>query len=235
MPLTSTLALKTAAVITGISAVITTGLYIDGQWKQWNTNEESTIYQSASAQKLGEEWRSQVSLSLGDDAASSDSDTISTDGIPTISEIPEFKEEFARLFIPAFGDDYVRTIAEGIDTQEVLNKIGVGHYPGTALPGEIGNFAIAAHRMTYGAAFENLDLLEQGDEIIVETKDGWYTYVVERSKIVAPDEVDVIAPTPENPEVVPSERWMTLTTCTPKWTSAKRLIVFAKFESFQSR
>lgn len=192
-------------------------------WDQWGVNALSDRTQVDSAANLGKAWDKAPLVKVNDW------------DIPVLEAQPEVNEEFARLFIPAFGDTYVRPIAQGTDTKKVLDKIGIGHYLGTALPGEVGNFAIAAHRMTYGAAFRDLDLLNPGDEIIVETIDGWYTYKVDRSKIVKPTEVDVIADVPEKPGVAPSERWMTLTTCTPKWSAEKRLIVFTKFDSFTPR
>lgn len=214
------LAARAVAVMFAVAAIGSFGVYA---WNQWGVNMFSNQEQVETASGLGKEWKTAPLKEVNDW------------DIPVLSEEPKAYKKFARVFIPSFGDDYVRPIAQGTATKEVLNKIGVGHYTGTALPGEIGNFAIAGHRMTYGAAFRDLDLLENGDQIIVETVDGWYTYRVDRTKIVKPTEVDVISPVPENPGVVPSERWMTLTTCTPKWSAEKRLIVFALFDSFQPR
>lgn len=214
------LAVRALAVMLSVAAVCSFGLYA---WNQWGINFASDRSQVKTASDLGTEWKAAPLVEVNDW------------DIPVLPEEPAAAEKFARLFIPAFGDDYVRPIAGGTATEAVLNKIGVGHYTGTALPGEIGNFAVAAHRMTYGAAFRDLDLLNEGDEIIVETQDGWYVYVVDRSKVVPPTAVEVIAAVPEQPGEVPTERWMTLTTCTPKWSAEKRLIVFAKFDSFHSR
>jgi sortase A len=192
-------------------------------WNQWGMNILSDRDQVSAASTLGSEWRDAPLKEVNDW------------DIPVLEDPITASDKFARVFIPSFGQDYVRPIAEGTATKEVLNKIGVGHYTGTALPGEVGNFAVAGHRMTYGAAFRDLDLLNNGDEIIVETVDGWYTYKVDRTKIVKPTEVSVISPVPEQPGIVPSERWMTLTTCTPKWSAEKRLVVFALFDDFQPR
>lgn len=211
---------RAVAVIFAAAAIGSFGVYA---WSQWGVNMFSSQNQVESASGLGQEWKTAPLQEVNDW------------DIPTLQEQPATYKKFARVFIPAFGSDYVRPIAQGTATKEVLNKVGVGHYTGTALPGEIGNFAVAGHRMTYGAAFRDLDLLENGDAIIVETVDGWYTYKVDRTKIVKPTEVNVISPVPEKPGVVPSERWMTLTTCTPKWSAEKRLVVFALFDSFQPR
>ena len=102
---------------------------------------------------------------------------------------------------------------------------GPGHYPGTALPGEDGNFAVAGHRTTYGAPFFNLDQLRRDDEIIVTAPDGEeYTYTVRRQEIVAPGETWVIGPDP----LERGKPLITLTTCHPRFSNAQRLIVFAE-------
>ena len=102
---------------------------------------------------------------------------------------------------------------------------GPGHYPGTALPGEDGNFAVAGHRTTYGAPFFNLDQLRRGDEVLVTAPDGTrYTYVVRRQEIVDPGETWVLAPDP----LGRGRPLVTLTTCHPRFSAAQRLIVFAE-------
>lgn len=214
------LIVKAIAVALTVASLGSFGIYA---WNQWGINMFSNQEQVSTASDLGKDWKEAPLKQVNDW------------DIPVLASAPATYEKFARIFIPSFGSDYVRPIAEGTSTKEVLNKIGVGHYQGTALPGEIGNFAVAGHRMTYGAAFRDLDLLGNGDEIIVETVDGWYTYKVDRTKIVKPTEVNVISPVPEKAGEVPSERWMTLTTCTPKWSAAKRLVVFALFDSFAPR
>lgn len=214
------LIVKAIAVALTVASLGSFGVYA---WNQWGINMFSNQEQVSTASDLGKDWKEAPLKQVNDW------------DIPVLASEPATYEKFARIFIPSFGSDYVRPIAEGTSTKEVLNKIGVGHYQGTALPGEIGNFAVAGHRMTYGAAFRDLDLLGNGDEIIVETVDGWYTYKVDRTKIVKPTEVNVISPVPEKAGEVPSERWMTLTTCTPKWSAAKRLVVFALFDSFKPR
>lgn len=104
---------------------------------------------------------------------------------------------------------------------------GPGHYPGTALPGDTGNFAVAGHRTTYGAPFFNLDQLREGDEVVVTARSGKrYTYRVRRQEIVAPSETWVITPDPLN--LGKGKKTLTLTTCNPRFSNAERLIVFAE-------
>jgi sortase A len=83
---------------------------------------------------------------------------------------------FANLYIPAFGKDYVKTVIQGTDDGD-LDR-GPGHYVNTQLPGQIGNFAVAGHRVGKGEPFLNLDQLRPGDPIVVQTATHWYIYTV---------------------------------------------------------
>lgn len=76
---------------------------------------------------------------------------------------------FATVFIPRFGADYARTVSEGVDTAVAL-RAGIGHYPGNQMPGQLGNFAVAAHRTTFGAPFNLIATLRVGDKIFCPTR-----------------------------------------------------------------
>ena len=112
-----------------------------------------------------------------------------------------------------------KVVVEGSDKESL--KTGPGHYPTTPFPGQPGNAAIACHRTTYGAPCFNLDLLRTGDPIFVQTPQGSFRYEVERSWKVSPKDTTVLAPTPD-------QNVLTLTTCEPKYSAAKRLIVRAR-------
>ena len=112
-----------------------------------------------------------------------------------------------------------KVVVEGSDKESL--KTGPGHYPTTPFPGQPGNAAIACHRTTYGAPCFNLDLLRTGDPIFVQTPQGSFRYEVERSWKVSPKDTTVLAPTP-------NQNVLTLTTCDPKYSAAKRLIVRAR-------
>jgi sortase A len=102
---------------------------------------------------------------------------------------------------------------------------GPGHYPGTAMPGDKGNFAVAGHRTTYGAPFFNLDQLRRGDEVVVTARNGKrYVYTVRRQQVVSPRDTWVLAPDP----LERGRKTLTLTTCNPRFSNAQRLIVFAE-------
>jgi sortase A len=147
------------------------------------------------------------------------------DPVATLRNVP-FGEAFAIVRIPRFGADYARPVLQSTD-EDTLTK-GVGHYAGTAMPGLVGNFAVAGHRTTYGEPFHSIGLLKRGDVIVVETGASYIVYAVDRHVIVTPDHVEVIAPVPQHPGVHPSQAWMTMTTCTPEFSARERYVVFAK-------
>lgn len=144
-------------------------------------------------------------------------------------------EVYAVLDIPRLG--LRAPVAEGVGRADVLDKGYVGHYPGTAQPGRPGNLALAGHRTTHGEPFRHLDRLVPGDEVRVETGDAVHTYVVDRTlPQTAPGDGGVLRPVPRS-DVRPSygyaERghYLTLTTCTPAYTSTYRLVVWGKLRS----
>lgn len=129
---------------------------------------------------------------------------------------PEGGDAVAQLRIPAIGLDKV--VVEGVGTNAL--KKGPGHYPGTPLPGQPGNAAIAAHRTTYGAPFFDLDELEENDLVYVTTAQGAFQYIVTESLIVQPSDVWVLNDTDDDR--------LTLTTCHPRYSARERLVVVAE-------
>ena len=89
-------------------------------------------------------------------------------------------------------------VVQGVSLPDLSR--GVGHYPKTAVPGEIGNFAVAGHRATNGEPFAHLDAVQVGDSLVVETRSEWLTYVVDKVRIVAPSAVWVLDPVPGKPD-----------------------------------
>ncbi|MET3769229.1 sortase A [Marisediminicola sp. UYEF4] len=153
-------------------------------------------------------------------------------GEPVVSPASAETVAFANIYIPRFGDDYVRTVAEGVSASNVL-RTGVGHYPGTQMPGEVGNFAVAAHRTTYGAPFNRIAELTVGDRIYVQTSDGWYTYVFRSLEYVLPSAIEVLEPVPHAPGMAANDRIITLTSCNPMLSAAERIIAYGVFEEWQ--
>jgi sortase A len=128
-------------------------------------------------------------------------------------------------FISIKKIDEVSMLLAGVRTEDL--KEGVGHFPDTPLPGQPGNASIAGHRTTYGAPFGNLDRLEPGDRIVIESLQGHYEYVVEGSKIVPPSDYTVVAN-------VADRNLLTLITCNPKYTAKERLVVTAVLDEAAS-
>ncbi|HEY0188092.1 MAG TPA: class E sortase [Cellulomonas sp.] len=189
-------------------------------WQLWWTD---VVADRAQAQAVEEQGWNDALEPLEDD-----SPTVVTpryDDPPVIDE-PDYLTTFASMLVPKWDGEPTRTITQGIDKPNVLNVLGVGHYPGTAMPGGVGNFALAAHRTTYGKPFNRIAELEPGDAIVVWTTDTWYVYRVTSSEIVTPDDVQVIAPVPNDPDAVPTERYITLTTCHPMFSARERYIVY---------
>ncbi|MFG2945532.1 class E sortase [Streptomyces adustus] len=152
---------------------------------------------------------------------------------------PRWSQAYAVLGIPRLR---LRVpVAEGIGKREVLDKGYVGHYPGTQQPGQAGNFAVAGHRNTHGEPFRHLDRLRKGDEVRVETADAVYTYTVDRTlPQTSARDSGVIAPVPRS-LVRPGYgyrgpgHYLTLTTCTPEYTSRYRLVVWGTLTSMRPR
>lgn len=131
----------------------------------------------------------------------------------------------ARLHVPRFGAQYAEVVVEGVATEDL--KRGPGHYPGTALPGALGNVVLSGHRTTYGQPFNRLDELSSGDAVVLETRDTWFTYRVTGTTIVSPTAIEVTYPVPGRAGQPPTQHLLTMTTCNPKYSARQRLVVRA--------
>jgi LPXTG-site transpeptidase (sortase) family protein len=134
-----------------------------------------------------------------------------------------------RLYLPRLGKYWV--VVEGIEPRDI--EYAPGHYPNSALPGEVGNFSVAGHRSP--AIFWDLDRMRVNDPVVVETRTTFYVYYVTNLEIVAPTAVEVVAPVPGHPGDAPSVAMLTLTTCNPKWDNYQRLILHARLDHSQPR
>lgn len=189
-------------------------------WQLWWTDVESNREQAQLVQEEG--WDEPLApLEAADGPAIV---TPRYDEPPVLDE-PEYLTTFASMRVPRWDGEPTRTITQGTDRPNVLNPLGVGHYEGTAMPGGVGNFSLAAHRTTYGKPFNRIAELQEGDPVVVWTEDTWYVYRVTSSQIVMPDDVQVIAPVPDQPDAEPTERFITLTTCHPMFSARERYVV----------
>ena len=136
----------------------------------------------------------------------------------TVSEAappPPAGDAVAIIRIPKLGVE--KAVVQGV-TLNLLKK-GPGHYPTTPMPGQPGNAAIAGHRTTYGAPFFRLNELDPGDPILITTRQGRFRYEVSRKLVVRPNDNSVLNSTDDNR--------LTITTCEPRFSAARRLIVIA--------
>jgi sortase A len=136
--------------------------------------------------------------------------------------VPIYGGIVGRIEIPSINVD--KLIVAGVDGAAL--KRGPGLFPGSPLPGQFGNVAIAGHRTTYGAPFSRVNEMASGDTIILDTTKGRYTYTVTGSpRIVPATAVEVVATTDN------TRGDLTLVSCHPKWSSAQRIIVSATLSS----
>ncbi|ALC29729.1 class E sortase [Streptomyces sp. CFMR 7] len=152
---------------------------------------------------------------------------------------PRWDQAYAVLRIPRIG--LTAPVAEGTGKGGVLDRGYVGHYTRTAQAGQAGNFALAGHRNTHGEPFRRIDRLRRGDRITVETRDAVYTYTVDKSLArTAPSDSGVIAPVPRSGITTSAGYgepgyYLTLTTCTPEFSSRYRLVVWGKLTAMRPR
>jgi sortase A len=216
-----------------ITAGVLTLLYVG--WQLWIGDLIYGAQRSAAGQELSQEWeREYTAPSPG----ASPTETGSEEPVvvePVILPEPADGQTFAVMRIPRFGSDYAWEMAGGVSRERTLDPIGIGHYPGTPMPGEVGNFAVAAHRTTWGAPFNRIAELRVNDAIVVETVDGWYTYRFRTLEYVTPSEVDVLLPVPQVPDAPAGSRYITLTSCSPMYAMTERIVAYGLFESFTPR
>jgi sortase A len=195
--------------------------------------------QASDANSLSQSWAAASPSSAAPSASATPSPNAPAGAFPygdppALAE-PGNGQEFAVIYVPRFGSDFKKTIAEGVDPQQVLNNGGAGHYPGTQMPGQVGNFAVAAHRDGWGSPFLKINELQVGDPIYIETQDGWYTYRFRGLEYVTPYGVGVIDPVPQVDGATPTDRLITLTSCNPLYIASERIIAYGVLDSWQPR
>ncbi|GAA1533745.1 hypothetical protein GCM10009730_48780 [Streptomyces albidochromogenes] len=152
---------------------------------------------------------------------------------------PRWDQAYAILRIPRLG--VTAPVAQGVSKGGVLDKGYVGHYPHTAQPGGAGNFALAGHRNTHGEPFRYINRLRAGDEVRVETREAVFTYVVDKGLAqTSARDSGVIAKVPRSDVRAGAGYrkpgyYLTLTTCTPEFTSTYRLVVWGKLAAMRPR
>lgn len=191
-------------------------------WQVWLNDIIEGSAQDTQAQQLSQSWKQ--------DAGATGATGTATN--PVVAVAPGNAQKFGILYVPRFGATWERPIAQGVGVSDVLDKIGIGHYPSSVMPGAVGNFAIAAHRHAYGGSFENLHTLHVGDHVYIGTKQGWYEYTFRDIQYVQPTQVNVLQPVPMEPGVKPVDRLITMTTCNPFFSTQERMIAYGVFDRF---
>ncbi|WP_243420903.1 class E sortase, partial [Micromonospora globispora] len=204
--------LRTGVRVTG-EVLITFGLVVllFAGYEIWGKSVIVDAHQNDLSSQLAQEWGP-----TGDPTVS-----------PGPSEDPKPPAEgkpVAGLYIPKLDKHWI--VVEGVTQEDI--RYAPGHYPKSAMPGQVGNFAVAGHRIR--ATFWRLDELRNGDNIVVEGKTEWYIYKVYKTRIVKPTQVEVVAPVPMKPGATPTEKLLTLTTCNPKFDNYQRLIIHARLD-----
>ena len=192
-----------------ISAGVLTLLFV--VYQLWGTGLREAQAQNALEDEFAEMIGDVPSDPISDGEASSTTST--TFGPPPPP--PDEGDAVARIRIPDIGVDKI--VVEGVTLDDL--KRGPGHYPETPMPGQPGNAAIAGHRTTYGAPFNRIDELDNGDEILITTAQGSFRYEVSGQQIVSPDQVEVLNDFGDNR--------LTLTACHPKYSASQRIVVTA--------
>lgn len=204
-------------------------------WQLYLNNAISMNEQTQLAQDLSRTWAAEYTAApITGEVPKAGQPVLAAD-VPVYGGAPGNAEQFATLIVPRFGHDWTRPIAEGIGIYDVLNVYGIGHYPGTAMPGAVGNFAVAGHRTSYGDPLININQLDVGDSIYVETPDGWYRYAFRSHEYVPPSGVEVLAAVPQMPGAAATDRIITLTSCNPVHSVAERYIAYGVLTDWTPR
>ena len=212
-------------------------------WQLWISDIISGAQNNARAHELAQQWSAEATTDPTPDASEEPTEpteppvpTEPAEIVPPVAPEPGDGEVFGIMYIPSFGPDYAVQMAGGVSRSRTLDTIGIGHYPGTQMPGEVGNSAYAAHRTGYGGSpFYRIAELRVGDPIVIETPDGWYTYRFRNLEYVKPWAVNVLHPVPQDISTPAGERYLTLTSCSPKHTAIERIVAYSSFDSFQPR
>ncbi|MDQ1681979.1 MAG: sortase [Frankiaceae bacterium] len=202
-----------------------------GAYELWGTGLYTAAQQDNLRAALNQSWAAASAGATPTQGPSPSPGTSTTAPVKApafdITQVP-IGSGLAVLRIPRFGADYQKVIVQGVGVEDL--KRGPGHYPGSAFPGDIGNFVVSGHRTTYGAPFNRIDELKPGDPIVVQTATDWFVYRVTSSEVVPPTATDVINPVPHHGNEQPTKALLTLTTCNPKYSASQRLIVYAELD-----
>lgn len=211
-----------------ITAGVVALLYVS--WQMWIGDWIIGTQKQAEASQLTQSWAQEFENAVPTPLPTKDAEPV----VPVLKQA-KHGETFGVMQVPRFGAKWKFEITGGVTRPDVLDQGDIGHYPDSAMPGQVGNTVFAAHRWTSGAPFDPIDKLVVGDAIVIETRDGWYTYRFRTLEYVQDTQVDVLLPVPQRAGVEAEGRYLTLTSCAPKLNMLERIIAYALFESFTPR
>ncbi|WP_018555813.1 class E sortase [Streptomyces sp. ATexAB-D23] len=240
---------------TGAELVVTLGvvLLLLVAHQLWWTNRQARADAGRTVDRLEQEWEAPSAQPPGQPGSADGPEAAappviaapsppgggpSTGQRPAAAK-PVTDQAYAVIRIPRIS--LTAPVAQGISRSGVLDKGYAGHYPDTAQPGAPGNFALAGHRNTHGEPFRYINRLRAGDRITVETRDAVYTYTVDKTLArTTPGDSGVVAAVPRSniapyPGYHRAGSYLTLTTCTPEFTSRYRLVVWGKLTGVRGR
>ena len=194
--------------------LITAGVFVllfvvwELYWTNLGANREAQAHRQVITDTFGDQYS-------GFDGSGAD---------PAVPGVPG--EAWGLLYIPKFGADYSVPVLDGTGLE--IDSAVLGRYDNSPVPGEDGNLALAGHRQTYGAVLWDMDTLEDGDRLYLQTANGWWVYETRQVHIVDPSAVEVLDPNPLQPGAPADGQWLTLTTCHPPYTVLERMITHAE-------
>jgi LPXTG-site transpeptidase (sortase) family protein len=182
-------------------------------YEVWGKSAIVDAHQDELNQQLEQQWANQP--------------TVGPSAPPTTAVKPPNGAVIASVHIPRLKKKWA--IVQGVTPADI--RYAPGHYPDTALPGQVGNFSMAGHRTP--AIWWDLDQLKPGDAVVIKTADTWFVYRVVGHEIVLPTAVQVVAPVPDKPGAAPTKAMLTMTTCNPKFNNYQRYVVHAELDRSQ--
>ena len=209
-----------------ITVGVVTMLYV--VWQLWVGDVIYEAEKTAAATELSEQWQREY-------VPPPEGEVPEPGAPPPVLEHPDDAEVFATMRVPRWGADNNVKMAGGVTRERTLNPIGIGIYPESAMPGQVGNLSLAAHRTTWGKPFNRIADLRIGDAIVIEVKEGWYVYRFRNLEYVTPSQKEVLLPVPEVPDSVPGDRYLTMTSCSPMYNLTERIVAYGVFESWTPR
>lgn len=225
-----------------------------GWWHLWGTDIPAERELSAQM----EEWRTMNAIPYyllnggnGDDWCLEDSIYLDSlfEGMPiewcsTFNNLPKIEEldsTFGILHVPSWAGRVRGEMPLRVGTEDHIIDFGAaGWYPETAKPGQVGNFALAAHRRTRGNSFRyTIELIPHEDVVVVELSDIWLKYEIISQEIIPADNDTALLPVPHDADAIPTQRFITMTTCGTatggQWGNSHRIVTLGELVAWAPR